>query len=58
MTNCMEDTINGAMSSPLSIATTVIGTIAAKVRTIVDEQVPEGHEDESGFHYGAATFEK
>jgi hypothetical protein len=54
--NCMDDTINGAMFSPLSIATTVIGTIAAKVRTIVDEQVPDGHEDESGFHYGAPTF--
>jgi hypothetical protein len=53
----MVDTISRPVFSPLSIATTVIGTIAAKVRTIVDEQVPEGHEDESGFHYGAATFE-
>jgi hypothetical protein len=54
----MVDTISRPVFSLLSIATTVIGTVAAKVRTIVDEHVPEGHEDESGFHYGAATFEK
>lgn len=56
MTDCMDDTINRPTFSPLAMATMVIGAIAAKVRAAVDAQVPEGFEDESGFHFGTPTF--
>jgi hypothetical protein len=52
----MDDTINRPTFSPLAMATMVIGAIAAKVRAAVDAQVPEGFEDESGFHFGTPTF--
>jgi hypothetical protein len=36
----------------MAMATMVLSAIAAKVRATVDAQVPEGYEDESGFHFG------
>jgi hypothetical protein len=44
------------VDSVLSMATMVIGEIAAKLRAKIDAQVPEGYEDESGFHFGAPLF--
>jgi len=49
----MDGTIHRATFSPLAMASIVIGTIAAKVRATVEAQVPQGYEDESGFHFGS-----
>jgi hypothetical protein len=38
------------------MATLVIATFASKVRAVIDAQLPEGYEDESGFHPGAPTL--
>jgi hypothetical protein len=51
--DCMDDTINRATCSPLAPATMILREILAKVCAAVAAQVPEGYEDESGFHFGA-----
>jgi hypothetical protein len=38
------------------MATLVFAAIAAKVHAMIDAQMPEGYEDESGFHFGAPDF--
>jgi len=45
-----------ATVSLMTIATLVIAAISAKVRATFDAQVPEGYEDESGFHFGTPDF--
>jgi hypothetical protein len=54
----MHDTIHKAMFWPLAVAAMVIGAIVAKARATVEAHVPEGYEDESGFHLGAPTSRK
>jgi hypothetical protein len=49
----MDNSVNKATFSILAIATLVMAAIAAKVRATVNAQLPEGYEDESGFHFGA-----
>jgi hypothetical protein len=56
MTDYMDATMNKARFSPLAVAIVVMAETAAKARAIVDAQVPEGYEDESGFHFGAPIF--
>ncbi len=34
----------------------IIAAIAAKVRATINAQVPEGYEDETGFHFGHPDF--
>lgn len=48
----MDNNVNKVTFSILSIATLVIAAIAAKLRAAYDAQVPEGYEDEAGFHFG------
>ena len=48
--------VNKSTVSFLTIASVVIAAVAAKVRATIDAQVPEGYEDESGFHFGSADF--
>jgi len=45
-----------ATVSLTAMATLVIAAIAAKVRATIDAQVPEGYEDESGFHFGSQNL--
>jgi hypothetical protein len=52
----MDSTVNKATIPFLAIAMLVIAAIAAKVRATVSAQVPEGYEDETGFHFGSPTF--
>jgi len=54
----MDNTINKTTFSFLTIATVVIAAIAAKVRATIDAQVPEGYEDEAGFHFGRQDFNR
>jgi hypothetical protein len=39
--------------SLLAMVALVFAAIVAKVRTTAKAQVPEGYEDESGFHFGS-----
>jgi hypothetical protein len=52
----MDNSVNKATFSILAIATVIFAAIAAKVRATVNAQVPEGYEDESGFHFGSPDF--
>jgi hypothetical protein len=52
----MDGTMNKTTFSLLAMASLVIATIASKVRAVIDVQLPEGYEDESGFHPGSPTF--
>jgi hypothetical protein len=52
----MDGAISKTTFSLLARASLVIETIASKVRAVVDAQLPEGYEDESGFHFGSPTF--
>lgn len=52
----MDNTLNKATLSLLSIATLIMAAIAAKVRATVDAQAPVGYEDEEGFHFGNPNF--
>jgi len=52
----MNATMNKTTFSLLAMASMVMAMIASKVRAVVDEQLPEGYEDESGFHPGTPTF--
>jgi hypothetical protein len=53
----MDTTINKAATVTLmTMATMLISSIAAKMRATVDAQVPEGYEDESGFHFGTPDY--
>jgi hypothetical protein len=40
----------------MTMATMALSAIAAKVRATIDAQVPEGYEDETGFHFGTPDF--
>ena len=44
------------MVSVLSTVPMVIGVTVTRVLAKIDAQVPEGYEDESGFHFGVAPF--
>jgi hypothetical protein len=46
-------TINKASFSLLAMTTLVLAAIADKIRASIEAQVPEGYEDESGFHLGS-----
>lgn len=50
----MDNSINKASFSFLALATIIIAAIGAKIRATVDSQVPEGYEDENGFHFGSS----
>ena len=52
----MDSTINKASVPFLAIAMVIIAAIAAKVRATINAQVPEGYEDETGFHFGTPDF--
>jgi len=52
----LDNNINKATLSILTIATVVIAAIAAKMRAAANAQAPEGYEDESGFHFGSPNF--
>jgi hypothetical protein len=52
----MDSTINKASVPFLAIAMVILAAIAAKVRATVNAQVPEGYEDETGFHFGSPDF--
>jgi hypothetical protein len=41
-----------ATFAPRAMGTEVIAAIAAKLSATVVAQVPEGYEDDSGFHFG------
>jgi len=56
MTGFMNGIMNKTTFSLLAMASLVIATIASKVRAVVDAQLPEGYEDESGFHFATPTF--
>jgi hypothetical protein len=56
MTVCMDYTVNGITHSLLAMTTMVVGALAGKLRATVDAEVPQGYEDESGFHFGTPTF--
>ena len=55
ITGFMDGKMNKTTFSLFAMASLVIATIASKVRAAFDAQLPEGYEDESGFHYGAPT---
>jgi hypothetical protein len=48
----MVSTINKASVPFLALVAVVLAAIAAKVRAAINAQVPEGYEDETGFHFG------
>lgn len=49
----MDNTLNKAATvSLMTIATLIIAAVAAKIKATIDAQMPEGYEDENGFHYG------
>ena len=52
----MDSTINKASVPFLTVAMVIIAAVAAKIRATVDAQVPEGYEDETGFHFGHPDF--
>jgi hypothetical protein len=48
--------MNKASVPFLALVMVVLAAIAAKVRATVNAQVPEGYEDETGFHFGTPDF--
>jgi hypothetical protein len=52
----MHGTMNETTFSLLAMATLVKATIASKVRAVIDAELPEGYEDDSGFRPGTPTF--
>jgi len=48
----MVSTMNKASVPFFALVMLVIAAIAAKIRATVKAQVPEGYEDETGFHFG------
>ena len=48
----MVSTVNKASVPFLAIVMVILAAIAAKVRATINAQVPEGYEDETGFHFG------
>jgi hypothetical protein len=56
MESVMDNTMNKASISILTMATLVIATIAAKIRAAAEAQSPEGYEDATGFHFGSPNF--
>jgi hypothetical protein len=52
----MDSTINKASVPFLTIVMVVIAAVAAKIRATANAQVPEGYEDETGFHFGSPDF--
>ena len=53
----MDNNINKASVSLLAIATLMIAAIATKIRASIEAQVPQGYEDETGFHFGSRNIE-
>ena len=53
----MDNSVNKATVPFLAIAMIIIAAIAAKVRATINAQVPEGYEDEAGFHFGSPPFD-
>jgi hypothetical protein len=52
----MVTTINKASVPFFTVVMMVIAALAAKVRASVNAQMPEGYEDETGFHFGQPDF--
>jgi len=48
--------MNKASVSFFALALLVIAAVAAKIRAAIDAQVPEGYEDETGFHFGSPNL--
>ena len=42
--------------SLMTLATVIIAAIGARIRAAVDAQIPEGYEDDKGFHFGPPNF--
>ena len=52
----MDNSVNKASEASVSLlamATLVIAAVAAKIRATAEAQVPEGYEDDGGFHFGS-----
>ena len=56
MKNVMDNNINKASVSLLAIATLMIAALATKIRASIEAQIPQGYEDETGFHLGAPNL--
>jgi hypothetical protein len=52
----MDSTMNKASVPFFALALLVIAAVAAKIRAAIDAQVPEGYEDETGFHFGSPNL--
>jgi hypothetical protein len=52
----MDGTMNKTTFSLLAMASLVPATVTSKARAVVAAQLPEGYEDESGFHFATPTF--
>ena len=53
MNTYFNNNVNKESLSLLAAMALLIAAIATKLRPTVDEQVPEGYEDASGFHFGS-----
>jgi len=53
MDNSISSIDNKVSFSLLAILTVAMAAIMAKVRNAYNTHVPEGYEDENGFHFGA-----
>ena len=53
MDNTISSIDNKVSFSLLAMLTVAAAAIMAKVRAGVEARVPEGYEDENGFHFGA-----
>jgi hypothetical protein len=54
----MDNSVNKATLSLITVMTLVLAVIVAKARALVDAQAPVGYEDESGFHLGSPDFKE
>ena len=52
----MVSTINKGSVPFFALVMLALAAIAAKVRATINAQVPEGYEDETGFHFGSPDF--
>ena len=53
MDNSISSMDNKVSFSLLAMLTVAAAAIMAKVRATAETQIPEGYEDENGFHFGA-----
>ena len=56
MKNVMDNNINKASVPLMAMAALMIAAIAAKIRASIEAKVPQGYEDETGFHLGSRNL--